>query len=96
MLCGATPSMHGGKALPLVTSFWRSSMHQGISPLLIDRGLATEFTISATDVELLCGLSPGWFDRDAAEVVTLKLASSDVDNSPRGEGQIIAFPDRRR
>lgn len=69
--------------------------------LIVDNGvrskadlLATEFTISATDVELLCGLSPGWFDRDAAEVVTLKLASSDGDASPRGEGQVIAFPDR--
>lgn len=71
--------------------------------LIVDNGvrskadlLATEFTISATDVELLCGLPSGWFDRDAAEVVTLKHGRLNSEILSHGEGQIIAFPDRRR
>jgi len=67
--------------------------------LIVDNGvrskadlLATEFTISATDVEQLCSLAPGWFERDVAEVVTLKKASSEVDTSRAGDGQIITFP----
>lgn len=71
--------------------------------LIVDNGvrskadlLATEFTVSATDVELLCGLPQGWFERDAAEVVTLKRAPSDGGASARGQGQVIAFPDRIR
>lgn len=71
--------------------------------LIVDNGvrskadlLATEFTISAADVELLCSLSPGWFERDAAEVVTLKRSASNGEPTQQGEGQIIAFPDRRR
>jgi Zn-dependent peptidase ImmA (M78 family) len=71
--------------------------------LIVDNGvrskadlLATEFTISATDVELLCGLPPGWFERDAAEVVTLKHGRLDREILSQGEGQIIAFPDRHR
>lgn len=71
--------------------------------LIVDNGvrskadlLATEFTISAPDVELLCGLPSGWFERDAAEVVTLKRAVSDSEGSPQGGGEVIAFPDRRR
>ena len=71
--------------------------------LIVDNGvrskadlLATEFTISATDVELLCGLPTGWFDRDAAEVVTLKRSKLDSEILSQGKGQIIAFPDRNR
>lgn len=71
--------------------------------LIVDNGvrskadlLATEFTISATDVELLCGLPTGWFDRDAAEVVTLKRGKLDSEILSQGKGQIIAFPDRNR
>ena len=67
--------------------------------LIVDNGvrsktdlLATEFTISATDVELLCGLRPGWFERDPAEVVTLKGSTSNGETSLRGAGQVIAFP----
>jgi len=69
--------------------------------LIVDNGvrskadlLATEFTISATDVELLCGLPPGWFERDAAKVVTLKRAKSDGEPLPQGEARVIAFPER--
>lgn len=57
--------------------------------------LATEFTISGADIETLCGLPDGWFDREAAEVVSLK---SRVDLSPLaadGAAQIIPFPDKR-
>lgn len=58
--------------------------------------LATEFTISATDVENLCGLPAGWFGREAAEVVTLKASD---DTSPRtsiGPGEVVPFPHRTR
>lgn len=56
--------------------------------------LATEFTISASDVESLCNLPSGWFDREPAEVVSLKVrtGSSAADLSPKGE--IIPFPER--
>ena len=71
--------------------------------LIVDNGvrskddlLATEITISATDVELLCGLPSGWFERDAAEVVTLKRGKLDSEIQSQLEGQIIAFPDRHR
>lgn len=71
--------------------------------LIVDNGvrsksdlLATEFTISARDVELLCSLVPGWFDRDAAEVVTLRRAPSAEGSTSNAEGQVIAFPERRR
>lgn len=47
--------------------------------LIVDSGtrskadlLATEFTISAGDVENLCGLSNGWLSRESAKVVQLK------------------------
>lgn len=71
--------------------------------LIVDNGvrsksdlLATEFTISATDIELLCGLPPGWFERDAAEVVTLKRDVSFGEVPSQVGGQVIAFPDRDR
>lgn len=57
--------------------------------------LATEFTISSSDVEQLCGLPQGWFDRDAAEVVSLKKRSEDVPVSHYSDSEVIAFPDRR-
>jgi Zn-dependent peptidase ImmA (M78 family) len=58
--------------------------------------LATEFTIAAADVELLCALTPGWFERDSAEVVTLKRTNFDVGSSLQGEAQVISFPERPR
>jgi Zn-dependent peptidase ImmA (M78 family)/transcriptional regulator with XRE-family HTH domain len=71
--------------------------------LIVDNGvrskqdlLATEFTISAADVENLCNLPRGWFEREAAEVVSLK---SSVNQSPRdvpGVGEVIPFPEKRR
>lgn len=70
--------------------------------LIVDHGvrskedlLSTEFVISAADIENLCSLPRGWFERDAAEVVALKsregLAASDRWN----DGEIIPFPERR-
>lgn len=57
--------------------------------------LATEFTISSTDVEELCGLPPGWFDRDAAEVVSLKRRPEDGPAMHYENSEVIAFPDKR-
>ncbi|WP_297516058.1 XRE family transcriptional regulator [uncultured Caulobacter sp.] len=70
--------------------------------LIVDNGvrgkedlLATEFTISAADLETLCGLPNGWFEREAAEVVSLK--SVEGQRSERSaSGEIIPFPVRRR
>lgn len=70
--------------------------------LIVDHGvrgkedlLATEFTISATDIENLCNLPRGWFDREAAEVVSLKSRDELSPREPTGGGEIIPFPDRR-
>ena len=57
--------------------------------------LATEFTVSRDDVELLCGLPIGWFERDPAEVVTLKTQGANR-NPQEGVGEIIEFPARLR
>lgn len=67
--------------------------------LIVDEGvrtkadlLAVEFTITAGDVENLCGLPNGWFSRDAAEVVRLKAPA---DRAPSvGEGSVIPFRKR--
>ncbi len=58
--------------------------------------LATEFTVSSTDVELLCGLPKGWFDRDAAEVVSLRTREGDTKRVEYGTAQVITFPERDR
>ena len=58
--------------------------------------LATEFTISAADVEMLCGLPSGWFDRDAAEVVSLRVREDSVQPRSPSVGEVIPFPERRR
>lgn len=78
------------------------ALHDSLN-LIVDNGvrskadlLATEFTVSATDVELLCSLPSGWFERDAAEVVTLKRASLVDGAAPQSEGQVIFFPERHR
>lgn len=57
--------------------------------------LATEFTISALDLENLCGLPRGWFDRDAAEVVSLKSRVDSPSRDPFENGEVIPFPFRR-
>lgn len=57
--------------------------------------LATEFTISATDIENLCALPHGWFKRDAAEIVILKTRGDsprDVSSQP---AEVIAFPAKK-
>jgi Zn-dependent peptidase ImmA (M78 family)/DNA-binding transcriptional regulator YdaS (Cro superfamily) len=56
--------------------------------------LATEFTISSDDVEKLCGLPSGWFEREAAEVVTLKKREGDDQRSHFGSADVIPFPER--
>ena len=58
--------------------------------------LATEFTISATDIENLCNLPSGWFDRDSAEVVSLKVREDSPQRDPSDVGEIIPFPEKRR
>ncbi|HEY0147897.1 MAG TPA: ImmA/IrrE family metallo-endopeptidase [Allosphingosinicella sp.] len=50
--------------------------------------LATEFTIAKDDVELLCGLPTGWFDRDPAQVVTLKGRDS-LPGPSHGPGEVV-------
>lgn len=70
--------------------------------LIVDNGirgkedlLATEFTISAIDLEALCGLPKGWFEREAAEVVSLKSVEGPrLERSASGE--VIPFPVGRR
>ncbi|WP_246677291.1 MULTISPECIES: ImmA/IrrE family metallo-endopeptidase [unclassified Mesorhizobium] len=58
--------------------------------------LATEFTISAADLENLCNLPHGWFDRESAEVVSLK-SREDLPQRPKTSvGEIIPFPEKRR
>jgi len=54
--------------------------------------LSVEFTISAGDIENLCGLPPGWFMREKAEVVTLKPASSRPSNAPEIRSTVLQFP----
>lgn len=58
--------------------------------------LATEFTISASDLEMLCALPPGWFERDSAEVVSLKSRESMPQTPGGGAAEIIPFPTRTR
>jgi len=55
--------------------------------------LATEFVVSKKDIELLCGLPDGWFDRDPAEVVMLKTRDAERSSSDVG-GEIVEFPIR--
>lgn len=58
--------------------------------------LSTEFTISAADVETLCGLPPKWFERGGAEVVSLKVRDSSSQSiDQHGGATIVPFPDRR-
>lgn len=57
--------------------------------------MATEFIISESDVELLCGLPCGWFERDGAEVVSLKVRENMIPPRIDGAAEIIPFPDRR-
>lgn len=71
--------------------------------LIVDNGirgkadlLATEFTIAATDIEALCGLPQGWFEREVAEVVTLKVGGDHQSRTPSGTGEVVPFPFRKR
>lgn len=71
--------------------------------LIVDNGvrskadlLATEFTISGTDLETLCSLPRGWFDREAAEVVSLKSREDSQQHRTSVAGEIIPFPEKRR
>ena len=58
--------------------------------------LATEFTISGPDLENLCGLPGGWFEREAAEVVSLKAREDLGPAGYRGAGDVIPFMPRER
>jgi Zn-dependent peptidase ImmA (M78 family) len=67
--------------------------------LIVDNGirgkadlLATEFTVSAADIEALCGLAKGWFERELAEVVTLRAGSDHSSRTSTGTGEIVPFP----
>lgn len=71
--------------------------------LIVDNGvrgkadlLATEFTISASDIENLCSLPQGWFDRESAEVVTLKAREDVATHGPLGASEIVPFPHKGR
>jgi hypothetical protein len=70
--------------------------------LIVDAGvrgksdlLATEFSIAAEDVENLCGLPQGWFQREPADVVTLKTGVLRTNSGNQPEGEVLAFPVRR-
>lgn len=58
--------------------------------------LATEFTIASADLESLCSLPSGWFDREAAEVVSLKIRRDGETATFSGENEVIQFPNKRR
>lgn len=71
--------------------------------LIVDNGvrskeelLATEFTISAEDLENLCNMPRDWFSREAAEVVSLKSREDIMQRSRSGASEVIPFPDKRR
>jgi Zn-dependent peptidase ImmA (M78 family)/transcriptional regulator with XRE-family HTH domain len=71
--------------------------------LIVDNGvrskmdlLSTEFTISSSDVEQLCGLPSGWFDQDSAEVVSLKMREHNSEQIAFGSAKIIAFPEKKQ
>lgn len=82
--------------IPLPTAL-RNGMN-----LIVDNGvrgkadlLATEFTISSADLEALCSLPRGWFDRSSAEIVSLKVREDFAQLGRPGEADIIPFPERR-
>lgn len=58
--------------------------------------LATEFTISASDIEGLCGLPNGWFAREPAEIVSLRSRANSGLGDASGTGEVIPFPEKRR
>jgi len=59
--------------------------------------LAVEFSVSAGDIENLCGLPNGWFFRDRAEVVTLKpSAERPSATASNGSGSVLQFPRKPR
>lgn len=58
--------------------------------------LATEFTISSTDIENLCSLPQGWFDRDPAEVVSLRVRDDRPEVARSEPSEVVPFPTRPR
>jgi Zn-dependent peptidase ImmA (M78 family)/DNA-binding transcriptional regulator YdaS (Cro superfamily) len=58
--------------------------------------LVTEFTISASDIENLCNLPRGWFDREPAEVVSLKSREGLPNRTSPSASEVIPFPDKRK
>lgn len=57
--------------------------------------LATEFTVWASDIERLCALPQGWFERDAAEVVSLKTRDDATHTLGSSGAEVIQFPTRQ-
>ncbi|KZE35970.1 DNA-binding protein [Chelatococcus daeguensis] len=65
--------------------------------MIVDEGLRTkedllygDFTLSAGDIEGLCGLPSGWFESKTGDVVPLQIQPRRGDNK-LGGGEIIAF-----
>lgn len=59
--------------------------------------LATEFTMSARDIENLCRLPEAWFSRAPAEVVSLKIGAQPTRGvASEGIGTVVSFPSDRR
>ncbi len=57
--------------------------------------LAVEFTLPAGDIEGLTNLSPGWFSRDKAEVVSLRRNPGSYSAPQDGTSLVLPFPGRR-
>ena len=71
--------------------------------LIVDSGvrskadlLAVEFTVSSSDVENLCNLPPGWFNRERAEVVQLTPRFADKPAPGAAPATVVRFPGRSR
>ncbi|WP_349621986.1 helix-turn-helix domain-containing protein [Azospirillum argentinense] len=71
--------------------------------LIVDSGvrskadlLAVEFTVSSSDVENLCNLPPGWFNRERAEVVQLTPRFADKPAPDTAPATVVRFPGRSR
>lgn len=58
--------------------------------------LATEFTISDTDIENLCGLPKDWFAKETADVVTLKTKGNTNKYQSFNGGEVVPFPEKFR
>jgi Zn-dependent peptidase ImmA (M78 family)/transcriptional regulator with XRE-family HTH domain len=69
--------------------------------LIVDSGtrskadlLALEFTMTAGDVENLCNLAPGWFQREKAEIVKLRAEPRETGVVQNGTATVLPFRHR--